>query len=115
MPGFRRRLGHLPAPSGPASISAGIAELKPDDDGVSLFERADGRWSCTDARVPPRLVRETPCARSCSVLFLGRLGRSVLDGQLFLECEPERRQVDIAVADLLERRKQFLGLGGEHR
>ncbi len=31
-----------PHPLGSApSVSAGIAELKPDDDGVSLFERAE--------------------------------------------------------------------------
>jgi len=33
-------LGRMPPPPGPASMSSGIAELKPDDDGVSLFERA---------------------------------------------------------------------------
>jgi diguanylate cyclase (GGDEF)-like protein len=33
---------HRPGAPGPAlSLSAGIAELKPDDDGVSLFERAE--------------------------------------------------------------------------
>ena len=33
----RRRPRRRPA----VSLSAGIAELKPDDDGVSLFERAE--------------------------------------------------------------------------
>jgi diguanylate cyclase (GGDEF)-like protein len=34
-------LRRMPSSSAPLSLSAGIAELKPDDDGVSLFERAE--------------------------------------------------------------------------
>jgi diguanylate cyclase (GGDEF)-like protein len=34
-------LRRQPTPTGSLSLSAGIAELKPDDDGVSLFERAE--------------------------------------------------------------------------
>ena len=48
-----------PRPSRGLSLSAGIAELKPDDDGVSLFERASGR--CRGRRRPAREPpRKTP-------------------------------------------------------
>ncbi len=39
-PGTLRRRARLPRPAA-VSLSAGIAELKPDDDGVSLFERSE--------------------------------------------------------------------------
>ena len=39
---MQARLRRRPlSPGPPLSLSAGIAELKPDDDGVSLFERAE--------------------------------------------------------------------------
>ena len=37
--GTLRRQADSPTPA--VSLSAGIAELKPDDDGVSLFERSE--------------------------------------------------------------------------
>ena len=39
---MQARLHRRPLSSGPMlSLSAGIAELEPDDDGVSLYERAE--------------------------------------------------------------------------
>ncbi len=54
-------LSRLSAPIGPASMSAGVAELKPDDDGVSLFERAQRALDVHRNRGAfPALLGDTP-------------------------------------------------------
>ncbi len=73
---LEQTISHHPvAPAGLVRLSAGVTELRPDDDAISFFERADealyrakgaGKGTVVAIESPNRLPREAPGTASSS-------------------------------------------------